>query len=241
MITVIMRTNGMHPHLIGEAIASVLKQTYWQFKLLILNSHPDKLVLADYGLADQRIDIVQMDSKMSFPERTAWAIAMVDTKYWCIVDSDDIILENHLQTLIHAINNAESLCSQPIATGCKLALYYDKDRITDILWAGGWWKFAFRAVAQDKILWEAKHHTENWGFDSVVLGMPCWNKHILPVSVLPTYIYRYNISYHVSKRKQRKEYNFKKLEPIKIKLLNDYEKMAADFFRSSKWLKITSS
>jgi len=224
MITVIMRTNGMNPKLIGEAIASIFNQSYTNFKLLIVNSHPDNLIL---DCADSRITVVNYQYK-TLALHTADAIAMVETPWWCIVDSDDIILKNHLQNMIQNIKKTNSVF-RPRIVGNTLAIEYSDNKIIGTLHAGGWWKYAFETAMIDKIYSLAIHHDTQWGFDSKILYLPEWN--IYTYESIPTYIYRYNVSYHVSKRLQTKPYIYESLPIITPQLYNDYETMAKEYFK----------
>ena len=81
-----------------------------------------------------------------------------------------------------------------------------------------------------------RHHITNWGFDTAILGMPEWDKH--EHIFRPTYLYRYDIAYHVSMRNGRKSYPITSLPVIQVGLLRDYEVDADSFLRKISWHKI---
>lgn len=95
-VTVITNTFRRNDKRLGEAIKSFLDQDYEDAKLLIHNTHPSHI-----KISHPRIEVFNNDKVFKrLPERLAYTIDLVKTKYWCVLDDDDILMPWHLSMLL---------------------------------------------------------------------------------------------------------------------------------------------
>jgi len=241
-ITVIMNTNGATSHLIEEAIYSVLNQTYQNFKLLIVCIHPSGLRL---DKSYPNIEIMNIKPFSRFPEQIYFAINQVKTPYWCIVDSDDYVRPMHLEKLIEGVdkykhqkafaigghqiiaqgkNSIQTIKTgwHRFAYGAKHAVYMDKDGINRLVF-NGWWRTAFSIPDCNLLNQLLDNHKKEYGFDAAIIDKLPWIR--IEQDYEPTYLHRYDISYHVSRRRDRPpEHPTNPLSILKPQLYDDYEK-----------------
>jgi glycosyltransferase involved in cell wall biosynthesis len=90
---------------ICSTINSVLNQTYKNFELLIINDgSTDRSLEMAKSIEDQRIKIIdKKNGGVSSARNTGLLTA--ENKYIALLDSDDLWLENHLETLVTSIEN----------------------------------------------------------------------------------------------------------------------------------------
>ena len=105
-VTVLMPTYNVAPY-VKEAIDSVLRQTYADFELLVIDDcSKDNTVEVAQGIGDPRIRIVQNESNLGLADNLNRGLSLVTTEYVARMDGDDIaepywleheltILENH--------------------------------------------------------------------------------------------------------------------------------------------------
>ena len=184
-----MNTDGAYPHLIEEAIYSVINQTYKDFKLIVVCVHPDGLTLdKDYP----NIKIVNLYEPFKlYPEQICFALSLINTDYWCNVDSDDYILPTHLEYLINGIAKYDDAT----AYGCKNLIIKKDNKIT--LSNSGWTRCLFESINPNIPYDMLKNWNTHNRFDSRVLNRISWIRY--EEDYAPTYIYRKGIATHISK------------------------------------------
>jgi len=108
-VTAVMLTYGAHKNETEEAIYSFLRQDYLHKRLLILNTHPDPIIinageyekLFDVRVLNMRDEDFQTDiDRGGFHAASYYAISQVETPLLCIMDDDDICLPWHISQLV---------------------------------------------------------------------------------------------------------------------------------------------
>ena len=89
-VTVLMPTYNVAPY-VREAIDSVLRQTYRDFELLVIDDcSTDNTVEVVRSIEDPRIRIVQNEKNVGLAENLNRGLALVETEYVARMDGDDI-------------------------------------------------------------------------------------------------------------------------------------------------------
>ncbi len=104
-LTVVMSVyNG--EKFLREAIESILKQTFSDFKFLIVNnSSTDGTaeILEDFRQKDQRIRVITNNENLTYVEGRMLALKRVKTEWVALMDADDISHPERLQTQVDFI------------------------------------------------------------------------------------------------------------------------------------------
>jgi glycosyltransferase involved in cell wall biosynthesis len=199
-ITVVMHTNGAHPKYIGAAVRSVLVQTYRDFTLLINNSHASCSIVLDKVYDNVRI--INKPHK-DFITHMASSFEYVDTPYWCVVDSDDFVMPNHLEQLMELRKIADNFNSEkPINCVGTSMIMKTVERVPEKLIRAGWVRFLYNRINPQIIKELAQNHKRPCGFDQAIDTLSVWNRKIAPDSFAPTYLYRRKEADHVCDRKR---------------------------------------
>lgn len=94
----ILMVNYNHQDTIGEAIQSVMNQTYSNFRLVIVDDgSTDRSVEIVKGFEDERIELYQMDKNRHICEATNYGFTKIHGDYLARIDSDDIWKSNRLE------------------------------------------------------------------------------------------------------------------------------------------------
>ena len=90
---------------LGEAIESVLKQTYPDFELLLVNdasTDRSKEICMEYAKKDDRIVLLENDSELHGPGPTRnIGLDHATGEFICFVDADDWIEDRLLECAVH--------------------------------------------------------------------------------------------------------------------------------------------
>jgi len=95
---------------IGQAIESILKQTYQDFKLLIINdcsTDRTKEVIESYN--DKRIEVINLKENKGLGAAMNFALSKIKTKYIARLDADDIAVETRLEKQKKFLDNNEEI------------------------------------------------------------------------------------------------------------------------------------
>ena len=98
-ITVLMPVYNAERY-VGEAIESILNQTFRDFKFLIIDDgSTDRSceIIRAYSLEDHRIELVINESNMGITKTLNKGLSMIDTPYIARMDSDDISLPHRFE------------------------------------------------------------------------------------------------------------------------------------------------
>ena len=96
-VTVLMPTYNVAPW-IGEAIDSVLRQTYQDFELLVIDDcSTDDTVKVACKIEDPRIRIVQNERNLGLSDNLNRGLSLITTEYVARMDGDDIALPHWLE------------------------------------------------------------------------------------------------------------------------------------------------
>ena len=89
-VTVLMPTYNVAPY-VREAIESVLRQSYRDFELLVIDDcSTDETVDVVRGINDERIHIVQNEKNVGLAENLNRGLALIDSELVARMDGDDI-------------------------------------------------------------------------------------------------------------------------------------------------------
>lgn len=89
-VTVLMPTNNVAPY-VKEAIDSVLRQTYRDLELLVIDDcSTDNTVAVVHGIDDPRIRIVQNEKNLGLADNLNKGLSLISTEYVARMDGDDI-------------------------------------------------------------------------------------------------------------------------------------------------------
>ena len=89
-VTVLMPTYNVAPY-VKEAIGSVLRQTYRDFELLVVDdASTDDTLAVVRSIDDTRIRIAAFDNNVGLAENLNRGLALIDTEYVARMDGDDI-------------------------------------------------------------------------------------------------------------------------------------------------------
>ena len=89
-VTVLMPTYNVAPY-VKEAIESVLRQTYRNFELFVVDdASTDDTLAVVRSITDPRIRIATFDNNVGLAENLNRGLALIDTEYVARMDGDDI-------------------------------------------------------------------------------------------------------------------------------------------------------
>jgi len=100
----VVMANHNNGRYIGQAIESVLAQTFGDWELIIVDdgSTDDSLAVIERYLADGRIRLVRHQANRGYTPALKTGISNVRSKYFGILDSDDCLLPDALETMYRA-------------------------------------------------------------------------------------------------------------------------------------------
>jgi glycosyltransferase involved in cell wall biosynthesis len=169
-----------HGRFIGQAIRSVLSQSYQNFELIIVDDcSQDDSVSVIRSFSDPRITLLVNEKNLGAPATSERAKALCRGKYFCSLDSDDYFhpdklreqvsfLEAHpdvdvVATFIHAIDSQGS-----ILVGASTASWFnqagDFNRPESWVWAN--------RLCHSSALMKREVHDRLWAYD---FGLPLTN------------------------------------------------------------------
>lgn len=87
--------------LLGEAIASVLRQTMPWFRLIIVNNNStDQTATMARSFADPRVEVIDHSSTRSLFENVNFCLTQVRAPFFCILHADDRLLPEYLEIML---------------------------------------------------------------------------------------------------------------------------------------------
>lgn len=93
---------------LGEAIDSILKQSFFDFEFIIINDASDdntSVILNDYFLKDKRIVLIKNDNNMGLSSSLNKGLKMARGLYLARMDSDDIAISCRLKKQVSFLDN----------------------------------------------------------------------------------------------------------------------------------------
>ncbi|MBQ8635822.1 glycosyltransferase family 2 protein [bacterium] len=88
---------------IEDCIESIMKQTYQNFEVIIVNDFSDnKNTEALKNIKNNKISIINLDSNKGQLLAFIEGLKRAEGEFICMLDADDILLPNHLKTLLYA-------------------------------------------------------------------------------------------------------------------------------------------
>ena len=93
---------------IGEAIESILNQTFTDFELIVLNDSPDnkelESIVKKYANKDKRVKYVKNSKNIGIPKSRNKLLKLTKGEYIACMDSDDISLPERFEKQIEYMN-----------------------------------------------------------------------------------------------------------------------------------------
>ena len=87
--------------LLGEAIASVLRQTMPRFRLIVVNNNStDQTAMIARSFADPRVEVIEHSSTRSLFENVNFCLTRVRAPFFCILHADDRLLPDYLECML---------------------------------------------------------------------------------------------------------------------------------------------
>lgn len=106
LVSIIMPTYN-HAQFIGEAIKSVLEQSYWQFELIIVDNYSEdetEKVVASFN--DDRIKYFKFRNQSVIAASRNFGIEHSEGQYIAFLDSDDMWLPEKLKKQVMVLSNS---------------------------------------------------------------------------------------------------------------------------------------
>lgn len=100
------------PHLLEEAIYSVIRQSYTDWEMIIINDCPGQTLVYDES---EKILVFNVNEKFStLGAKRNFGIQAASGDYILFLDDDDILLKDYLSVLISKVSNYNSLDQQRV-------------------------------------------------------------------------------------------------------------------------------
>ena len=128
VISVVMPAYN-HEHYVGEAIESVLNQTFTDFELLIIDDgSTDNTAAVINSFNDDRLKYHHQSNQDAYNALNN-GMALASGEFISIINSDDVYLENRFEILMkaHQVTNAQCLFSDIILIDDKSVAINDND------------------------------------------------------------------------------------------------------------------
>ena len=112
LVSVVMATYNEPPEIIGQAIESVLNQTYTNLELIIVDDSTDKETISAIAgyLSDSRVVYEHPEEKLGFVPALNRGLSLSKGEYIARMDGDDICFKDRLEKQITFLeNNKKSL------------------------------------------------------------------------------------------------------------------------------------
>ena len=104
-VTVLMTTFNEKDSFISKAIKSILNQTYKNINFLIIIDNPNNSnaikIIEEYAYIDNRIHYIINDRNIGLAQSLNKGIGLIDTKYICRMDADDIALPDRIEKQVN--------------------------------------------------------------------------------------------------------------------------------------------
>lgn len=109
LVTVLMSVYNEEVNILDLAIESVLKQTYKNFRFLIIIDNANNFnaieTVREYMESDERIQLFINESNLGLAGALNRGIEKIDTKYIARMDADDIAISNRLEKQIEFLES----------------------------------------------------------------------------------------------------------------------------------------
>jgi hypothetical protein len=103
LVSVVVPTYN-RPHLLREALESILTQTYRHFEIIVVNDGgEDVQAIIDDCKGEERITYLRHTENRGLPTARNTALKAARGKYIAYLDDDDVYYPRHLEILVHAL------------------------------------------------------------------------------------------------------------------------------------------
>lgn len=130
-VTVLMPTYNVAPY-VKEAIDSVLRQTYRDFELLVIDDcSTDGTLDVVRGITDSRIRVAQNEHNLGLADNLNRGLSLIDTEYVARMDGDDIAEPEWLEKEVSVLDSHPEIgvcggCAKRFGTSDSLVLLPEK-------------------------------------------------------------------------------------------------------------------
>jgi glycosyltransferase involved in cell wall biosynthesis len=127
LVSVIMATFNEDPEIVGKAIESILKQSYSNFELIILDDSTNDLTKQkiDYYTNDKRVMIIREEKRMGFVPALNKGLNLSKGKYVARMDGDDISLPERFEKQVNFLEGNNDI----FVLGGQINIINTKDEI----------------------------------------------------------------------------------------------------------------
>lgn len=236
-ITALMLYYGRR-NLAEEAVESFLRQTYPHKKLIIVNTHPDK-VWFEQEQPDIEVHNIIPDTFDNLNEKYNYAFSQIKTNWWAPWDSDDIWLPWHFENIVANIKYMKG-GPDPKKIGIPKSYYSFNNVIQKIFWQL-WSDCIFETLDSKGNLYPHCDDKIPDNCDRQIVLDKQWNRHWLKSSQYPlSFIFRWSKKEHGSSitgenalknqaNMRKKMYAIRNKEPFRPHWDRDYVQDARDF------------
>ena len=111
LVSVVMATYNEPPEIIGQAIESVLNQTYTNLELIIVDDSTDKETISAIAgyLSDSRVVYEHPEEKLGFVPALNRGLSLSKGEYIARMDGDDICFKDRLEKQITFLENNKKI------------------------------------------------------------------------------------------------------------------------------------
>lgn len=111
-MTVVIPFYSKRRGLLIRAVESVLKQSYQDFKVIVVDDCSPVCAKAELSsVDDSRVEIIKNETNMNGAYSRNRGIEYADTKYVALLDADDFYLDDHLQVCIDGVGDRDFIYS----------------------------------------------------------------------------------------------------------------------------------
>lgn len=153
-ITVLMQTIGANQDKIAKAIKSCFDQKYTNWRLVIMNTHPQPLKIKNlqpkFDVEIHNIEDIFTRSSM----QCFHIVSLCETDCWTVIDDDDWIEPDHLSQLVGYWNQCSDRTNAPLQICTKNVTAHYSPRVGEgekVLFFKGWHQSLFERLTKDEI------------------------------------------------------------------------------------------
>lgn len=100
MVSILMASNNPNQEFLKESIWSILRQSYQDFELILVDDgsdYPVADILSALGISDQRIFVIRTEKNQGLPKALNFGLTYCKSEYVARMDDDDIMERERLE------------------------------------------------------------------------------------------------------------------------------------------------
>lgn len=123
LVSIIVRT-CQRPCVLEQALMSIQEQTYKNIQVVVVEDGENKSEeLIKKNFKDLNIKYKATGEKMGRSHAGNVAMQIAEGVFWNFLDDDDLLLPNHVQTLVDAVLESEQLAAYSVAEERQIKIY----------------------------------------------------------------------------------------------------------------------